>query len=307
VLALWQGITRLKPTALPPNLQDLLLQNNPISANASAIAQILVQLSSLRNISINAVEDPSAAVSGHDDDNYEVSWSAPACRVGQPDGPDELASGCAFTLRTHTPSNGGLQISFEVEGQNQTAELKDNHDGTYTGEIPAWMTPSKGRYSFSFHRSFPGHFDHPLDQKVSPITISKWDDRSVCPNGDCFQSVPFLERSCATHGPFAEADSATGATCVCPTGTVRVDGAGGGAGWQCEQPRSDNSHNRPLNKLIREMSVGQSILFALFCLCTVAATLGLAVQTTRLRRLQKQRASSYSGLHESFMNLGGSE
>jgi hypothetical protein len=343
-----------KDAGLPPGLRDLRLANNPlvtgdqncqectISGTRNSLigkGGLISELTHLRNFTINVVADPSAELTkdgvgrGGNDGEYELHMPAP-CRVGQPeDGADEPPTECKFRIQTHVPSNGGLKIYFTdadiPTNPNVPASayfLTDNHDGTYDGAIPGNMVPHKGRYSFRFYRTFPGHPGHPLDNTPDVITISRWSDGSLCKDFDCFKDLEFSERNCYAHGPYAVADTTYGTTCVCPSGTTKVKGVS--KSWQCERNSAkpctpvpcSNATIKPnpcepvvkekdveVLDVIKRMSGGQVFLLVLFMLLSIGAAAVAVVQSLRLRALrnqQKQGLHEGPGINEAFMSGG---
>ena len=283
-----------------------MLDGNPIDvAQGGGLASLLTSLqslSALRKFSINAVTDPSGALGATD-----YTWQPLGdCIAGLPDGPGEADTTCAFRIHAPDPSNGGLLLQLAVPSADSSPPkviytLTDNANGTYDGGVPLSAIPREGYYSFELLRSLPGQPTNGNDTDPSRVVVSKQVDGSPCPFGDCLKQLLFNARECSRHGPFATAAPPDGAVCACRNDYVRVDGEGGGAGWQCERPAP---HDTGLN--IRSMSGWQKFWMILFSILAVASGCIAVLQTLRLRQLEKAAFPCCRESTRGSINGGGS-
>ena len=274
--------------ALPAGLEDLALDNNPIDVSEGGGMVVLLDAlqsikSTLRTFSINAVSN--ACLPPANGYRFQLLGD---CFAGLPDGPNEADSSCAFRIHATEPSNGGLLLQLAMQDSDSSpprvlSTLTDNSNGTYDGAVPLSAVPRQGYYSFVLLQSLPGHPTNETDTVPSPVVVGQQVEGSPCPFTDCLRQLYFHARECNQHGPFAIAAEPDGAVCTCQQGWVRVDGEGGGAGWQCEKPQQSEKGTADI---IREMSGGQIFWLVSFIILALAAGVIATVQTVRLRRLQ---------------------
>lgn len=282
-----------------------MLNGNPIDvAQGGGMASLLTSLQSLsvlRNFSINAVTDASEALGATD-----YKWQPLGdCIAGLPDGPGEADTTCAFRIHAPEPSNGGLLLQLAAPSADSSPKviytLIDNANGTYDGGVPLSAIPREGYYSFVLLRSLPGQPTNGVDTDPSRVVVREQVDGSPCPFGDCLKQLLFNARECSQHGPFATATPPDGAVCACREGYVRVDGEGGGAGWQCERPTPHDTVD-----IIRSMSGWQKFWMALFIILAVASGSMAVLQTLRLRQLEKAAIPCWRESTRGSINGGGS-
>lgn len=281
-----------------------MLDNNPIDVSQGGGMAVLLDAlqsikSTLRTFSINAVTNahlPSA-------NGYR--WQLLGdCFAGPPDGPDEADFSCAFRIHAAEPSNGGLVLQLAVQDSDSSPPrvihtLTDNSNGTYDGAVPLSAVPQQGYYSFVLLQSLQGHPTNEPDTIPSPVVVGQQVEGSPCRFRDCLQQLYFHARECNQHGPFATAAEPDGAVCTCRQGWVRVDGEGGGAGWQCEKSQQSPGNAQTDDE---EVSGRQIVWLVTFLILALAAGTIAVVQTVRLRRLQS------AGDNESYgERLRGSE
>eukprot|EP01043_Picozoa_sp_COSAG02_P043014 COSAG02_NODE_3709_length_6347_cov_2.619558_1_plen_1235_part_00 len=215
------------PAALPPSINHLYLNNNPLISNTAELSALLSSLpaAALHVLDIGFSNSPIVL-------EYDVDDNSPAqgtrvynptqCHIGAP---------CAFVLHMVDSDDrevhvGALifNLALRFNGSATPVPMVDERDGTFTAAIPDDWIDRIGSYLFHFEHN--GTEFRPM--KTEQNTKSGGSDCHTPQQtgGPCtaLRTVEFLARQCP-EGSHTAPDTATGATCnVCEKGFEKDTG-----------------------------------------------------------------------------------
>jgi hypothetical protein len=203
------------PAALPPCIDHLYLNNNPLRSNPNELSVLLGSLPNERLRVLDVGYSNSPIVLEFNGNSYGTRVYNPTqCHIG---------GRCMFVLHMYDSDDspvrvGALISNMTLRFNGSSTPMIDARDGTFTAAVPTDWIGQTGQYLF--------HFFHEGTEFRPSITV----DNAPGSVSDCsfegglctsLRTVEFLSRKCPEESHTVP--DATGATCnVCEEGFERV-------------------------------------------------------------------------------------